>query len=161
MQDDKNQTSAPATAPDTQAGQALKEDVKKDVEAVKQAATDKLEGVKQEATDKVQAKGDEATTQAGAQLEELSETIDAVASTLSDEDREGLADYARQMSSGMNQLAERLQNQSVNELANDVKKMARENPNGFLLGSIALGFGLSRFGKATTDRQQGGNHDQS
>jgi len=130
--------------------QKVKEDIKQDVEAVKQVAADKFEETKQKATDAAKAKGDEATTQAGSQLEELSETIDAVASTLSDEDREGLADYARQMSSGMNQLAERLQTQSIDELAGDVKKMARENPNGFLLGSIALGFGLSRFGKATT-----------
>lgn len=164
MNTDKNQSSAPESVSSDKTGQAIKEDVKQDVEAVKKAAADKFQETKQQATDVAKEKGDEATNQAGAQLEELSNTIDAVASTLKDEDREGLANYARQMSSGMNQLADRLQNQSVNELANDVKKMAKENPNGFLLGSIALGFGLSRFGKATANRDESStsqSHDES
>lgn len=86
----------------------------------------------------------------------LSSAIDAAASNLDEHDREGLARYARNLSSTLANAAGQLEARSVNELANDAKRLARDNPALFMLGSIAVGFGLSRFFKATAERH---HHD--
>ncbi len=82
----------------------------------------------------------------------LSDAIDAAASKLDDQDREGLARYARELSSNLANAAEQLKGRSVDELANDAKRLARDNPALYMLGSIAFGFGLSRFFKASAER---------
>lgn len=86
----------------------------------------------------------------------LSDAIDAAASKLDDQDREGLARYARELSSNLANAAEQLEGRSVDELANDAKRLARDNPALYMLGSIAVGFGLSRFFKASAERD---HHD--
>lgn len=86
----------------------------------------------------------------------LSDAIDAAASKLDDHDREGLARYARELSSHLANAAGQLEGRSVDELANDAKRLARNNPALFMLGSIAVGFGLSRFFKASAERD---HHD--
>lgn len=86
----------------------------------------------------------------------LSDAIDAAASSLDDHDREGLARYARELSSNLANAAGQLEGRSVDELASDAKRLARDNPALFMLGSIAVGFGMSRFFKASSER----NHDE-
>ncbi|MCE9681980.1 hypothetical protein [Halomonas alkalisoli] len=73
----------------------------------------------------------------------LSDAIDAAASSLDDQDREGLARYARELSSNLAKAAEQLEGRSVDELANDAKRLARDNPALYMLGSIAVGFPLA------------------
>lgn len=82
----------------------------------------------------------------------LSDAVDAAASSLDDHDREGLAKYAREVSNNLANVAGQLEGRSVDELANDAKRLARDNPALFMLGSIAVGFGLSRFFKASAER---------
>ncbi len=82
----------------------------------------------------------------------LSDAIDAAASNLDDDDREGLARYARELSRHLSTAAGQLENRSVDELASDAKRLARNNPALFMLGSISVGFGLSRFFKASAER---------
>ncbi len=79
----------------------------------------------------------------------LSDAIDAAASNLEDQDREGLARHAREMSSYLSDAAQQLEQRSANELASDAKRLAHKNPAMFMLGSVALGFGLSRFFRAS------------
>lgn len=79
----------------------------------------------------------------------LSDAIDAAASNLDDHDREGLARYARELSSNLASAAGQIEGRSVDQLANDAKRLSRNNPALFMLGSIAVGFGLSRFFKAS------------
>lgn len=86
----------------------------------------------------------------------LSDAIDAAASKLDDQDREGLARYARELSSNLANAAEQLEGRSIDELANDAKQLSRNNPALFMLGSIVVGFGLSRFFKASAEHD---HHD--
>lgn len=72
--------------------------------------------------------------------------------TLSHPRRHVVAQYARELSEQLSCLAKDLQEKSASELAKDAQKLATDNPTGFLLGSIALGFGLSRFAKASSTR---------
>lgn len=96
-------------------------------------------------------KGDGAITAAGEELDGLTDAIDAAAEHLSDDDKDSLSRYAHQLSDEIASLGKALQNKSVDELAGDVRALARQNPIGYLLGSIALGFALSRFAKASDD----------
>ncbi len=91
------------------------------------------------------------------EVDALSGAIDAAASNLDDQDRQGLARYARELSSNLASAAGQLEGRSVDELANDAKRLARNNPALFMLGSIAVGFGLSRFFKASGERH---HHDE-
>jgi len=108
---------------------------------------------KETVTDEAKKQAESGVEQTAEQVEGLSAAVDQVASSLSDNDVEGLAAYARQTSEKLSTFAGHLQGRSVDELASDAKKIAHENPTAFLLGSVALGFGLSRFLKASQDLQ--------
>lgn len=95
------------------------------------------------------------------EADNLSDAIDAAASSLDDHDREGLARYARELSSSLSNAAGQLEGRSIDELANDAKRLARNNPALFMLGSIGVGFGLSRFFKASSDRNHEGKGSDS
>ncbi|MDO8862450.1 hypothetical protein Q6D67_12135 [Haliea sp. E1-2-M8] len=125
------------------------------------------------AQEKIEADARDAKREAGAKAREqaetgqhklaegadaLSDAIDAAASNLDDHDREGLARYARELSSNLANAAGQLEDRSVDDLAKDAKRLARDNPALFMLGSIAVGFGLSRFFKASAERD---HHDDS
>lgn len=79
----------------------------------------------------------------------LSDAIDAAAANLDENDRDGLASYAREMSRKLTSAAGQLEGRSVDQLADDAKRLARDNPALFMLGSVAVGFSLSRFFKAS------------
>ncbi|MEX0619473.1 MAG: hypothetical protein WDZ76_08700 [Pseudohongiellaceae bacterium] len=96
--------------------------------------------------------------QSARQLDKVSEAVDQAASSLSEQDVEGLASFARQTSDKISDLATRLQNRSMDELTEDAKRLAREKPAAFMLGSVAAGFGLSRFLKATEAKSYDGDH---
>lgn len=119
--------------------------------------------IKEDARDVKREVGAEAREQAKAgkhrladEADTLSDAIDAAASNLDDQDREGLARYARELSSNLANAAGQLEGRTVDELANDAKRLARNNPALFMLGSVAVGFGLSRFFKASAEHD---HHD--
>lgn len=124
---------------------------------VKQDAKEATREAKYAAKEKTEQGMDKATHE----LDSISEAIDAAASKLDDENKEGLAQYAYRASKGIAQLAENLQNRSVEDLADEAKRRARSNPGLFLLGSVALGFGLSRFMKASEERVQKAGRSQA
>lgn len=135
-------------------------------DAGEETATKKFEeearGAKREAGDKAREKAEAGQNRVADEADALSDAIDAAASSLDDHDREGLARYARELSSNLASAAGQLEGRSVDELAQDAKRLARNNPALFMLGSIGVGFGLSRFFKASAERDHHGqNADQS
>jgi len=119
--------------------EALKANIEHDVKAAKEevagAAKMQAEAGKDRAADK---------------LNDLSDAIDQVADSISENDKLGLASYVRSTSSQLAALAGRLQESSLDELAEEAKELARRKPAAFMLGSVVVGFGLSRFIKAST-----------
>lgn len=91
------------------------------------------------------------------EADSLSDAIDAAAASLDEQDREGLARYAHELSGHLASAAGQLEDRSIDELATDAKQLARKNPALFMLGSIAVGFGLSRFFKASSERDHRGD----
>ncbi len=99
--------------------------------------------------------------QAAHEADSLADAAAAVASSLSEQDKEGLATYARKLSDNLSNLANRLQGRSVDELVDDARRLARNNPAMFMLGSVAVGFGLSRFLKASDSHSHSEHEPES
>ena len=62
-----------------------------------------------------------------------------------------LADYTGELATSIRELGEQLRHRSVDDLLAEARAVARHNPTLFLLGSVAIGVGLSRFFKASTE----------
>ncbi len=131
--------------------------------ATKQKLEEDARDAKRKASAKAHEKAEAGQHQAADEGDALSDAIDAAASSLDDHDREGLARYARELSEHLSSAAEQLEGRSVDELANDAKRLARNNPALFMLGSISVGFGLSRFFKASAehDRDTANQHSDT
>lgn len=124
----------------------------------KQRVNEEAQDAKREVGDKARRKAQTGKHRLADEAGTLSGAIDAAASNLDDHDRQGLARYARELSGNLANAAGRIEGHSVDELANDAKRLARNNPALFVLGSIAVGFGLSRFFKASAERDHD-DHD--
>lgn len=85
---------------------------------------------------------------AASQVDDLADAVGSAASRLSDLEHQGLADYASQLANYLGDMSQKLREKNVDELAREVKQMAERNPAMFVIGSIAVGIGLSRFAKA-------------
>ena len=84
------------------------------------------------------------------QIEALAQGAKSFVSELEDKDTLGMSDYLTDMAESMTGLAGNLRGKSAEQLLHDAADLARSNPGLFIAGSIALGFGLSRFLKAGT-----------
>ena len=83
-------------------------------------------------------------------LDTLADSVKAAASQLDGGDVGYLSGHIAGMADSMSQLSDGLRNKSVDQILHDVRQVARDNPTLFLAGSIALGFGLTRFARAST-----------
>ena len=84
------------------------------------------------------------------QIEALAKGAKSFVSEIEDKDSLGMSDYLADMAESMTGLAGNLRGKSAEQLLHDAADLARNNPALFLAGSVALGFGLSRFLKAGT-----------
>ena len=84
------------------------------------------------------------------QIDALARGAKSAMSELEANDTLGVSHYLADMADSMSGLASKLRNKSAEQLLHDGSRLARENPGLFLAGSIAVGFGLSRFLKAGT-----------
>lgn len=125
--------------------------------ATKQKFKEDVQDAKHEVGARAREKAEAGQHRVADEANTLSDAIDAAASSLDDDDREGLARYARELSSSLASAAGQLEGRSVDELAKDAKRLARNNPAMFMLGSIAVGFGLSRFFKASAKHDHQGD----
>ena len=82
------------------------------------------------------------------QIEALAQGAKSFVSELQDKDTLGMSDYLADMAESISGLAGNLRGKSAEQLLHDGADLARNNPALFIAGSIALGFGLSRFLKA-------------
>lgn len=122
--------------------------------AMKQKLKEDTQDVKREVGERARDKAESGQRGLADGADSLSDAIDAAASKLDDHDRAGLARYARDLSGHLADAAGRIEGRSVDELANDARRLARNNPALFMIGSIAIGFGLSRFFKASAERER-------
>ncbi len=89
-----------------------------------------------------------------AKMEKVAHAARAAASDLDEQDQSGLSTYVSSMADSLNSFAGSLRDKNADELVHQVTGMARRNPGLFIAGSIAVGFGISRFAKASSKRSQ-------
>jgi hypothetical protein len=88
---------------------------------------------------------------AAAHIEELAHAIDHAGTRL-DQNEPTLAAYAGQIAAGVGKLATRLREDSLDDLLEETRRLARRNPALFLAGGVVLGIAASRFLKASAER---------
>ncbi|MCQ4296456.1 hypothetical protein NAU58_12790 [Pseudomonas stutzeri] len=86
------------------------------------------------------------------ELEKVAQSAKAAAAELENQDSTGLSSYVSDVAQSMVDLADNLRGKSVDELVGEVNRLARNNPALFIAGSVALGFGLTRFARASSHR---------
>jgi hypothetical protein len=148
------------TTPDNRTGQpdAPRESAgsEQDFQHLKEEVTDAIGGARHQADEQFGQYRDTAADQ----IEALARGAQSVVSEIRTNDTFGMSDYLADMADSMSSLAGKLRSKSAEELLHDGADLARDNPGLFIVGSIAVGFGLSRFLKAgtapmptTTDRE--------
>jgi len=115
-------------------------------------------------TERIKQTGKEAASaakrQARARLEEgkhsaattashASETLDEVSSTLAAEGHETLAQAVHATSARISSFARYVETHNLDELTQEARRLARENPGLLIAGGVALGVALGRFFKAS------------
>ena len=132
-------TPVSASAPASQDSEHVAQDAK-------QKAQQAAERVKSQGKEQLDSYRD---TAAG-EIEKVAQGVKAAAAELEGQDQTGLSHYVGDMAQSMVKFADNLRGKSVDQLVVDVNRLARDNPALFITGSIALGFGLTRFARAST-----------
>lgn len=96
-------------------------------------------------------------SQAADTMDQFAEATEAAAHEL-EQRREtaALSQYVSELADGISGLSSNLRSKNTDELISDASRLARNNPGLFLLGSVAVGFGLSRIAKANRPPQERG-----
>jgi hypothetical protein len=90
---------------------------------------------------------------AAEQVEGIADAFDAARSRL-DATQPTLAAYTASMADGIERLATRLRDSSVEDLARDARRFAAQSPALFLLGSAAVGVIVARFLKLSISDEE-------
>ncbi|MPZ75595.1 MAG: hypothetical protein GEU77_03650 [Deltaproteobacteria bacterium] len=121
--------------------------------------TGKMKSVAADVVDEAKSRGrkqfEAGKDKAAEQTEKLAGAVDRIAEDLDEGEQQSLADYAGQLAGSMRHFAENLRGRSLDDLIGDTQQLARNNPTGFLMGSVAVGIALSRFLKASRERGPG------
>lgn len=118
--------------------------------SARQASQEAKQQAKQQATETL----DQNRERAAEELDKIAHAARAAASELDEQQEEGLSNYVADMAQGIGSLANSLRQKNMDDLIQDAKQMARDNPALFLAGSVAIGFGLTRFAKASGHRSE-------
>lgn len=128
------------------ADEASKGEAGQAFERLKDDVSETLGGARQQAD----AQFGQYRDSAAEQIEALAQGAKSFVSELEDKDTLGMSDYLSDMAESMGGLAKNLRGKSAEQLLHDAAELARSNPALFIAGSVAIGFGLSRFLKAGT-----------
>lgn len=126
-------------------GDGSKAMLEQEAERARETAREAAEAGKQ----RLQSRAGEAAES----VDHIAEAVGSAASRLSEMEHEGLADYANRLASWLGDMSETLRSKNIDEITGDISRLAQRNPALFLLGSVAVGLGLSRFAKASGKRQ--------
>jgi hypothetical protein len=85
------------------------------------------------------------------QVDKVAESANAAADAMRNEnDPAGLSNYVADIAGSLGKFADSLRGKSAEDLFHEANRLARENPALFIAGSVAVGFGLTRFMRAST-----------
>lgn len=81
-------------------------------------------------------------------VDKVADATRAAADELERENETTLSHYVSEIAEGIGGLSSNLRSKNTDDLIRDASRLARENAGLFLLGSVAVGFGLARIAKA-------------
>lgn len=84
-------------------------------------------------------------------VDEIAQAIERTGAQFSDNEPT-LADLASRLAGTVGNLATRMREGSIDDLAEDARGFARRNPAAFIAGGLVAGFALARFVKASPRR---------
>jgi len=122
-----------------------------DSESLKAKATELTQEAKQRGKEQL----DTTKKAAAEQAQKVAGVFEQASAELGRNDQQSLARYAGDVASSIKGFADKLNNGSIDELGTEAMNLARRNPTLFLLGSVGIGFALSRFIKASSARREG------
>jgi hypothetical protein len=112
-----------------------------------------------EAADAARAEAETAANrgkhQASAAAGRTADALEQTATNLSEQGQQTLADVTSMLSQRLSTLAHDLETRSIDDLTQQARRLARENPGLFMAGGVAVGMALSRFFKASGDSVTG------
>lgn len=119
----------------------------------KQKIADDMKAKAEQASREMQAQGKEQLeaqeSRAADTMDKVAEATDAAAEELANRsETAALSQYVSEIADGIGNLSSSLRQKNTDELIHDASELARNNAGLFLLGSVAIGFGLSRIAKA-------------
>lgn len=126
----------------------LKQDVSAKARDLKQDVKEKARDASRQVADKGREKAESLTAKAADTLDDVEAAAEAEAEKLEELGWDNLSGYVREMADGIGGLSDNLRNKSVDELVHSAAQLARNNTALFMVGAVAIGFGLSRFAKA-------------
>jgi len=133
----------------TEAKQALHDDVERAKReaadlagAARERGREKLEGAKRRAAD---------------ETDRMADAVETTAQRLDSDGGEAIGGYGHTLAAMMRRLAGGLRERDIDEFAGELATFARRQPGAFIAGSVALGFGVSRFLKASSLREHEAN----
>lgn len=89
------------------------------------------------------------------QLDSIEEGARSAAAALQGNDSLGLSHYLNQAAECVGEFAEQVRHESAESLLQRGARLARSNPALFLAGSVAVGFAVSRFMRASASHEPG------
>jgi len=92
------------------------------------------------------------------QVSTIRSAVDGAAKRLDDENSP-LASYAGELSDQIARFSSGIENSSLDDVAIATRRVARENPGLFVLGSVVAGIAAGRFFKASSSRDHERDHD--
>src|SRR4030095_2802830 len=119
-------------------------------EKLKGKAIEIAEEIKARGKDQLEA-GKKTATQG---VEQLAGDLDEATESLQRGEQQSLAGYAQDLAATVRSLAANLRDRRLDDLIGETQALARRNPTMFFFGSVAVGIALSRFLKASGERQE-------
>lgn len=147
----------PRNGPATSASKPASQDFEHVAQDAKLKAKEAAEQVKAQGKEQLDGYRDTAANE----IEKVAQGVKAAAEELEGQDQTGLSHYVSDMAQSMVKLADNLRGKSVDQLFGEANRLARDNPALFITGSIALGFGLTRFARASSRHTDDDYHNGS
>jgi ElaB/YqjD/DUF883 family membrane-anchored ribosome-binding protein len=116
-------------------------------------AKERVQDAKEQARGRLREQVDQRSTQAGEQLNSAADDVRSVAGELRTQGKDTPARYAEQAADKAQEIGQRLQNASGDELLRDVEDFARRNPWAVAAGGLVLGLAASRMLKASSSQR--------
>lgn len=117
-------------------------------EQFKSDAADVMDKAKQTGQQKLESGKETAADQA----KKVAGVFEQASAQFQQSDLQTLADYSTSIANTIIKFSDDLRNRNIDDFLRDTHAVARRNPTMFLLGSVAVGFAISRFFKASAER---------